>query len=343
MNKATPFDTNAMKRCLDEALADAFLEPEEEEPKPADAAASQPSSTSTEGESKDTKEGDSVAASKDDDDSSSSKWQPIFGFALQEDHRVFDTKLLIMTLACLIAAAAQATSYLQLMPFQVARPYLAVGVISYFVLSGCYQLFIWFWEKDQIFRSKPSKRLAVLLDSPEATFDLDAGSGRRNGRSIGAQLKAKAGEGDDGKGSSSSSSFSPVSITIRTRLPRFDERYTVLIEENAASKTVAAVPLAEASESVGRFFTAVSLLVVLLGALLLALVSLSFSHLLICFAFPLSFFSCGGGAEGRLLRGPLQIVPPQQPAASTGGGEAQEAAAAGTDTGGERQEDAVNK
>ena len=70
---------------------------------------------------------------------------------LQEDHRLDNIKLSIMTLACLFAVVAQFSP----IPFPECRPVLGVCCCSYFFLSGVLQLIVSFLDKDAIMTTLP--------------------------------------------------------------------------------------------------------------------------------------------------------------------------------------------
>lgn len=70
---------------------------------------------------------------------------------LDEDPRMDNIKLAVMTLACVFALVAQFAP----VPFPESRPFLGVCCVSYFLLSGVLQLITTFVDKDTIMLTKP--------------------------------------------------------------------------------------------------------------------------------------------------------------------------------------------
>lgn len=98
-------------------------------------------------------------------------------------------------------------------PFPDNRWLLGGCFFVYFALSGLYQYHTWYVEKDYIFWSKKAK----------------------------------------GSDAAAAAAAAAKPLAVRTQLPRFDEMYTVIVEQPQGTQ------IAKASSSVGAFFTAVSL------------------------------------------------------------------------------------
>ncbi|CAJ1951292.1 unnamed protein product [Cylindrotheca closterium] len=109
---------------------------------------------------------------------------------LEEDHRLDNIKLSLMTAACLFAMVAQFAP----VPFPDSRPILGVCCCCYFFLSGIMQLITTFIDKDSILLTKPIS---------EATKK---------------------------RGDKKPSLLQKEKIRVRTQFPRFSEFYTLILE-----------------------------------------------------------------------------------------------------------------
>jgi len=109
---------------------------------------------------------------------------------LEEDHKLDNIKLSLMTGACLFAVVAQFAP----VPFPDSRPILGVCCCCYFFLSGILQLITTFVDKDSILLTKPIT---------EHT--------KKNGDKKPDVLQSEK-------------------IRVRTQFPRFSEFYTVILE-----------------------------------------------------------------------------------------------------------------
>lgn len=69
-----------------------------------------------------------------------------------EDHRIENLKVLLMSIACLFAMTAQFYP----MPFPQSRPLLGVCCSGYFIFSGLLQLTVKFIERDCVIIAKPT-------------------------------------------------------------------------------------------------------------------------------------------------------------------------------------------
>mmetsp|Transcript_47843 Transcript_47843/g.95763 ORF Transcript_47843/g.95763 Transcript_47843/m.95763 type:complete len:220 (-) Transcript_47843:77-736(-) len=73
-----------------------------------------------------------------------------------EDHKMSNFKLVLGTIACILALVAQFWPHpLKPMPFPESRPLLLVCCVSYFFLSFALQLITTFYEKDTILYTMP--------------------------------------------------------------------------------------------------------------------------------------------------------------------------------------------
>jgi signal peptidase complex subunit 2 len=109
---------------------------------------------------------------------------------LNEDHKLNNTKLILMATACAFAMVAQFAP----VPFPESRPLLGACCAVYFLLSGVLQLIFTFVDKDCILITKP-------MSDSEAS----------------ANLKKNP-------------NLTKYGLRVRTIFPRFSEFYTVQIE-----------------------------------------------------------------------------------------------------------------
>lgn len=116
---------------------------------------------------------------------------------LEEDYRLDNLKLSLMTAACLFAMVAQFAP----VPFPDSRPILGVCCCCYFFLSGILQLITTFVDKDSILLTKPIT---------EATKK---------------------------RGDKKPSVLQSEKLRIRTQFPRFSEFYTVILEHQDEPET----------------------------------------------------------------------------------------------------------
>mmetsp|Transcript_36828 Transcript_36828/g.46959 ORF Transcript_36828/g.46959 Transcript_36828/m.46959 type:complete len:184 (-) Transcript_36828:299-850(-) len=91
----------------------------------------------------------------------------------EENHALGNVKLLLMTIACLFALAAQFWP----VEFPESRPILFVCCASYFVLSGVLQCILSFIEKDCIFQTKegngyPALRICTNFQRFQEYFEI---------------------------------------------------------------------------------------------------------------------------------------------------------------------------
>lgn len=148
---------------------------------------------------------------------------------LLEDHKLNNTKLILMATACAFAMVAQFAR----VPFPESRPLLGACCAVYFLLSGILQLIFTFIDKDCILITKPmpdSEAAANWKKNPLITKPMSDSEASAN-------LKKNP-------------NLNKYGLRIRTIFPRFSEFYTVQIEYQNLENS----PFVSQTWSVGQFF-----------------------------------------------------------------------------------------
>lgn len=148
---------------------------------------------------------------------------------LDEDYRLDNIKLWIMTVACIFAIVAQFA------PLQIpdghSRWVIGVCCCCYFILSGILQLITVILDKDSILLTRPL---------PKTYFEDDEKKKEYNDK----MMKRKNQESKPNK------DLQEYGVRVRSQFPRFSEFYTVILEYEGKDNT----PTVEQKWSVGQFF-----------------------------------------------------------------------------------------
>lgn len=133
-----------------------------------------------------------------------------------DEHFYWDNiKLGLMVVACAFAMVAQFYP----MPFPESRPLLGVCCVSYFLASTIIQLIVSYVEQDAILTTQPHEvNVYVFVHFVLGGVDLNAGIHTHPHPPFYNQQLAKQG------------------LRVRTQFPRFQDEYTVILEEAGSSK-----------------------------------------------------------------------------------------------------------
>lgn len=142
---------------------------------------------------------------------------------IDEDYKLDNVKLIIMTLACAFAMVAQFAP----IPFPDSRIVLGGCCCCYFILSGILQLITTFVDVDSILITKPLSK-----DGPN-------GCGPEENKTKPAQVKNQ--------------DLFQYGVRVRSHFPRFSEFYTVILEFQNYNKS-SSTPCVSQEWSVGQFF-----------------------------------------------------------------------------------------
>ncbi|KAG7340504.1 microsomal signal peptidase subunit SPC25 [Nitzschia inconspicua] len=139
---------------------------------------------------------------------------------IDEDYKLDNIKLIIMTAACAFAMVAQFAP----IPFPDSRIILGACCCCYFVLSGVLQLITTFVDMDSILITRPLSK-----NGPN-------GCGPEEKKTKTSQIKNK--------------DLFQYGVRVRSQFPRFSEWYTVILELQNKEKS----PCVSQKWSVGQFF-----------------------------------------------------------------------------------------
>jgi signal peptidase complex subunit 2 len=145
---------------------------------------------------------------------------------LDEDYRLDNMKLYIMTAACAFAMVAQFAP-LQI-PDDNSRMIIGACCCCYFILSGVLQLITIFFDLDCILLTKPLPKTYFEDDEKKKEYE--------------DKLKQRKGQPNK--------YMQKYGVRVRSQFPRYSEFYTIILEFEGLENT----PSVEQKWSVGQFF-----------------------------------------------------------------------------------------